>query len=170
MYFVFNAIYLYTDVSLHSDDGPRVSSGCIDNEIHLAVQMFDQNAGYSDPCARHQFVMMPVADLIMLSLNDCYVGDEDLTGTLLEKMSETVTISLKEGYENCGCYHTLPWLNSMLSLSSSVRRLRRLTVYMRSQPLWSLLDVLEKTLPASDDEHLEEGADEVNIGWKLSTN
>ncbi|THG99995.1 hypothetical protein EW026_g2454 [Hermanssonia centrifuga] len=104
--------------------------------------MFDQNEGYSDPFARHQFVMM--ADLVMRSLDDGWVRDRDLMGTLLEKMSEAVTISLKEGYENCGCNHTLPWISSM--------------------PLWLLLDVLEKTLPAvaSNEEDLDEvdGTDE----------
>ncbi|PSR85706.1 hypothetical protein PHLCEN_2v5353 [Hermanssonia centrifuga] len=144
-----------------SADGPRVSDIYVDNEIRLAVQMFDQNAGYSDPFARHQFVMM--ADLVMRSLDDCYVRDKELMGTLLEKMSEAVTISLKEGYENCGCHHTLPWISSMLSIQDFVMEYR-----IPPRPLWSLLDVLEKTIPASDDEDLEEGGgtDEEMAGRK----
>ncbi|THG97669.1 hypothetical protein EW026_g4367 [Hermanssonia centrifuga] len=125
-----------------SADGPRISGICIDNEMRLAVQMFDQNAGYSDPFARHQFVMM--ADLVMRSFDYCLVENEDLMGTLLEKMSEAVTISLKEGYKNCGCHHDLPWVNSLLSCTDY-----QLEVTLASRPLWSLMDVLEKSLPAA---------------------
>ncbi|PSR85631.1 hypothetical protein PHLCEN_2v5387 [Hermanssonia centrifuga] len=125
-----------------SADEPRVSDPVIDNEIRLAVQMFDQVAGYSDPFARHQFVMM--ADLVMRSFNYCFVVDRGLMGTLLEKMSEAVTISLKKGYENCGCYHELPWISSMVSISDFTMKNE-----LPSQPLWSLMDVLEKSLPAA---------------------
>ncbi|PSR99170.1 hypothetical protein PHLCEN_2v4193 [Hermanssonia centrifuga] len=144
-----------------SADGPRVPGIYIDNEVRLAVQMFNQNTRYSDPFARHQFVMM--ADLVMRSLDACYVCDKNLMGTLLEKMSEAVTISLKEGYENCGCYHTLPWISSMVSISDCDMK-----AFLPSWPLWLLLDVLEKTIPASDDEDLEEGdgTDEEMAGRK----
>ncbi|THH00001.1 hypothetical protein EW026_g2452 [Hermanssonia centrifuga] len=123
-------------------DGPRISGIFMDNEICLAVQMFDQNAGYSDPYARHQFVMM--ADLVMRSFDYCYVLNKDLIGTLLKKMSEAVTISLKKGMVSI----------SYLNIEDE----------LPSQSLWSLLDVLEKTLPAaaSNDQDLDEidGTDE----------
>lgn len=157
MYFVFNAIYLYSDVSLHAADGPRISGLCIDNEMHLAVQMFDQNAGYSDPFARHQFVMM--ADLVMRSLDDCLMINTDLMGTLLQKMLEAMTISLEKGYKNCGCYHSLPWTGSMLALSDWGLR-------FCSQPLWSLLDVLDKSLPAAASNGEESNPDEEMVGRK----
>ncbi|PSR99068.1 hypothetical protein PHLCEN_2v4225 [Hermanssonia centrifuga] len=127
---------------LISADRPRFSADCIDNEIRLAIQTFDQNAGYSDHYARHQFVMM--TDLVIRSLDDCYVRNKDLMGTLLQKMLEAMTISLEKGYKNCGCYHSLPWTGSMLALSDWGLRF-----WMCSQPLWSLLDVLDKSLPAA---------------------
>ncbi len=141
MYLVFDSLYLYTNVSLHSADGFRVSGRFIDNEMRLAVQMFDQNDGYSDPYARHQFVMM--ADLVMRSLNDCWMQDKDLMGTLLEKMSKAVTISLDKGYRNCGYYHPLPWVGSMLSCDSDQLR------WLPSQLIRSFLDVLQRSQPAS---------------------
>ncbi|THG99996.1 hypothetical protein EW026_g2451 [Hermanssonia centrifuga] len=129
------------------------------NELHLAVQMFDQNAGYSDPFARHQFVMM--ADLVMRSLNECYFPDNDLMGTLLEKMSEAVTISLKEGYENCGCYHELPWIGSILTLRDSTHLMFDFSLdRLPAHPLWSLMEGLEKGLPAEEPN---------NQGWTLLT-
>lgn len=126
---------------LHSADGFRVSGRFIDNEMRLAVQMFDQNDGYSEPYACHQFVMM--ADLVMRSLNDCWMQDKDLMGTLLEKMSKAVTISLDKGYRNCGCYHPLPWVGSMLSCDSDQLR------WLPSQLIRSFLDVLQRSQPAA---------------------
>ncbi|PSR99069.1 hypothetical protein PHLCEN_2v4226, partial [Hermanssonia centrifuga] len=141
-----------------SADGPRVSR-YMDNEMRLAVQMFDQNAGYSDPFARHQFVMM--ADLVMRSLHACWVADTDLMGTLLEKMSEAVTISLKEGYENCGCYHELPWIGSILTLRDTTRYMFASSLdRLPARPLWSLMEGLEKGLPAEEPN---------NQGWTLLT-
>ncbi len=85
-----------------------------------------------------------MTDLVIRSLDDCYVRNKDLMGTLLQKMLEAMTISLEKGYKNCGCYHSLPWTGSMLALSDWGLRF-----WMCSQPLWSLLDVLDKSLPAA---------------------
>ncbi|PSR74358.1 hypothetical protein PHLCEN_2v9866 [Hermanssonia centrifuga] len=74
-------VHMTEGTRLISADGPWVFGWHIDNKIRLAVEMFDQNTGYLDSYARHQFVMM--ADLVMRSLDDCYyVLDNDLMGTL----------------------------------------------------------------------------------------
>ncbi|PSR72618.1 hypothetical protein PHLCEN_2v11502 [Hermanssonia centrifuga] len=143
-----NEVRMAEGIGLISADVRWGSRPNVDNEIRLALQMFHQNSAfYSDPrYTRHQFVMM--ADLVMRSLNTNYffLWDYNLVGTLLQKMSEAVTTSLKNGYNNCGCYHDFPWISSILlnvtmPYSTSLRNLP-------AQPLWSLIEVLEKGLGA----------------------
>ncbi len=105
-----------------------------------ALWIFEQNVDYSDQEASHRFVMM--ADLLLRSLNRWpeYLLDSHLLSLLLQRMSDAVRLSLQKGYWNCGCYHDLPWIDSLLSCDDT--RLRGLP----SQQFWSLLDALEESL------------------------
>ncbi|PSS35572.1 hypothetical protein PHLCEN_2v1483, partial [Hermanssonia centrifuga] len=129
----------------------RISDDNINNEIHLALQLFDQSDNYLDLDTCHQFVMM--ADLVMRSLHSSWLDNESLMGTLLQKMSEAVDISLKKGYWNCGCNHDLPWISSLLpkyvSASHQFAHFSLQTVEdLPARPLWSLINILEKGLLA----------------------
>ncbi|PSS06613.1 hypothetical protein PHLCEN_2v3569 [Hermanssonia centrifuga] len=80
----------------------------------LTLQIFDQNTNYADPAARHRFAMM--ADWLLSRLD---WSDEQNPDVLLQKMTEAARISLDNSYLNCGCYHDLPWIKSLLDLGSS---------------------------------------------------
>ncbi|PSR74765.1 hypothetical protein PHLCEN_2v9562 [Hermanssonia centrifuga] len=64
-----------------------------------------------------------------LSLN------EQNPDVLLQKMTEAARISLDNSYLNCGCYHDLPWINSL-------RRLHLRKIHPQS--VYSLIDVLDQ--------------------------
>ncbi len=153
MQFIFNAIYLCVEIFLYAVHGPpgRISDDNINNKIHLALQLFDRSDNYSDLDTCYQFVMM--ADLVMRSLHSSWLDNESLMGTLLQKMSEAVDISLEKGYWNCGCNRDLPWISSLLpksvSASHQFAHFPLQTVEdLPAQPLWSLIDILEKGLLA----------------------
>ncbi len=46
-------------------------------------------------------------------------SDEHNPDVLLQKMTEAARISLDNSYLNCGCYHDLPWIKSLLYLGLS---------------------------------------------------
>ncbi len=85
-----------------------------------------------------------MADLVLRSLNRGYAPISKRR-ILLQYMAEAARKSLEKGYNNCGCYHDLPWTISLLSCKNLV--LRRL---LPAKQLWSLLDVLEESMLKKD--------------------
>ncbi|PSR97595.1 hypothetical protein PHLCEN_2v4302 [Hermanssonia centrifuga] len=129
------------ETRLLSVSGPR-TFGFMQNEVSIATQTFESDPDYSDEDARHQFVMM--ADLVLRSLNRGY-APINKRRILLQYMAEAARKSLEKRYNNCGCYHDLPWISSLLSCKNLV--LRRL---LPAKQLWSLLDVLEESMLKKD--------------------
>ncbi|PSR71579.1 hypothetical protein PHLCEN_2v12543 [Hermanssonia centrifuga] len=105
----------------------------VDAAFNLTIQIFDENANYADPAARHHFAIM--ADWV---LSQVHYLDEQKKDVLLQKMAEAARISLVNSYLNCGCYHDLPWMSTLRKLDSSdIERIR-------PQSLSSLLDILDR--------------------------
>ncbi len=97
------------------------------------MQLFDQNANYADPTARHHFAIMAGWTLFKVGR---FLDHEEKIDDLLQKMTEAARISLDNSYLNCGCYYDLPWIKSFASLD----HLRN----FQQQSLSSLFDLLNQ--------------------------
>ncbi len=64
--------------------------------------------------------------------------DEQRINVLLQKMTEAAGISLNNSYLNCGCYHDLPWIQSLHRLDFSI------LTKIRPQIMSSLFNLLDQ--------------------------
>ncbi|PSR74776.1 hypothetical protein PHLCEN_2v9573 [Hermanssonia centrifuga] len=76
-----------------------------------------------------------MADWVLFSAP--FLG-ENKRDVLLQRMTDAARISLDNTYLNCGCYHDLPWIKSLLELDHSDFGT------IRPQSLSSLFDILDQ--------------------------